>query len=152
MIVDVYYYSYACQSVLNLCSCPKIFTVFLSLKSFILAGKFLQYKEIITLTCVSSLFYQTPQPASVKSKYFFYQLQKPQLHNMILEKFNSNLSLLIALSIYLVSRVLHAISFARNDFLSSIQGEQAVRALLKTENILKRLLKSKPESSSRIFF
>ena len=103
MIVDVYYYSYACQSVLNLCSCPKIFTVFLSLKSFILAGKFLQYKEIITLTCVSSLFYQTPQPASVKSKYFFYQLQKPQLHNMILEKFNSNLSLLIALSIYLVS-------------------------------------------------
>ena len=49
-------------------------------------------------------------------------------------------------------RVLHAISFARNDFLSSIQGEQAVRALLKTENILKRLLKSKPESSSRIFF
>ena len=49
-------------------------------------------------------------------------------------------------------RILHAISFARNDFLSSIQGEQAVRALLKTENILKRLLKSKPESSSRIFF
>ena len=49
-------------------------------------------------------------------------------------------------------RELHAISFARNDFLSSIQGEQAVRALLKTENILKRLLKSKPESSSRIFF
>ena len=51
-----------------------------------------------------------------------------------------------------IIRVLHAISFARNDFLSSIQGEQAVRALLKTENILKRLLKSKPESSSRIFF
>ena len=51
-----------------------------------------------------------------------------------------------------INRVLHAISFARNDFLSSIQGEQAVRTLLKTENILKRLLKSKPESSSRIFF
>ena len=49
-------------------------------------------------------------------------------------------------------RVLHAISFARNDFLSSIQGEQTVRTLLKTENILQRLFKSMPTSSSRTFF
>ena len=49
-------------------------------------------------------------------------------------------------------RVLHAISFARNDFLPSIQGEQAVRTLLKTENNLQRHLKSMPTPSSRIFF
>ena len=58
----------------------------------------------------------------------------------------------LKVAIMMIIRVIHATSIARNHFLSSIQGEQAVRTLLKTENILKRLLKSKPESSSRIFF
>ena len=58
----------------------------------------------------------------------------------------------IAMIRYVIMRVRHVTSIVRNDFLYSIHGEQVVRTLLKTENILQRLLKSMPTSSSRIFF
>ena len=40
----------------------------------------------------------------------------------------------------------------RIEAVPSIQGEQTVRTLLKTNQILQRLLKSMPISSLRIFF
>ena len=78
----------------------------------------------------------------------FYQIKSCSAISLLIFYFST----LFMPSIWVIGRVLHVTSIARNDFLSSIQGEQTVRTHLQTENILQRLLKSMPKLLSRIFF